>query len=115
MPGSVGIALAVLAVLAVPALLLTRAVRGRRVFGSPAELATYAALHEASLAGPPLRAGLTAAAAAQSAGHLRRLLGSAAVAMTNTTSLLAWDGQGVAEHSSTALPTAKAALATGFP
>ena len=112
MPPSVGIVLAVLAVLVVPGLLLTRAVRGRRVFGTPAELATYAALHEASLAAPPLRAGLTAAAATQSAGHLRRLLGSAAVAMTDTTSLLAWDGTGD-EHSGAALTTASTALATG--
>jgi two-component system LytT family sensor kinase len=113
MPPSVGILLAVLAALAVPGLLLTRAVRGRRVFGSPEELATFAALHEASLAAPPLRAGLTAASASQSAGHLRRLLGSAAVAMTDTTSLLAWDGRGVAEHSAHALTTASTALATG--
>ena len=112
MPPSVGIVLAVLVVLVVPGLLLTRAVRGRRVFGTPAELATYAALHEASLAAPPLRAGLTAAAATQSAGHLRRLLGSAAIAMTDTTSLLAWDGIGV-KHSAQALSTAATALATG--
>jgi two-component system LytT family sensor kinase len=112
MPPSVGIVLAVLAVLVIPGLLLRRAVLGRRVFGTPAELATYAALHEASLAAPPLRSGLTAAAATQSAGHLRRLLGSAAVAMTDTTSLLAWDGTG-AEHSDDALLTASTALTSG--
>lgn len=104
------LALAVLLVLA--GLALYRVVRGRRAFGTPAELATYAALHEASLAARSLRAGLTADAATRSAGHLRTLLGSAAVAMTDTTELLAWDGK-AAEHAAHALRTATTALASG--
>ena len=105
--------MAVLAVLlVVPGVVLWRAVRGRRAFGTTAERATYAALHEASLASPPLRAGLTADAASRSAGHLRALLGSAAVAMTDTTSLLAWDGTG-AEHAPGALVLAAGALERG--
>ena len=105
--------MAVLAVLlVVPGVVLWRAVRGRRAFGTMAERATYAALHEASLASPPLRAGLTADAASRSAGHLRALLGSAAVAMTDTTSLLAWDGTG-AEHGPGALVLAAGALERG--
>jgi len=103
----------VLAVLlVVPGVVLWRAVRGRRAFGTTAERATYAALHQASLASPPLRAGLTADAASRSAGHLRALLGSAAVAMTDTTSLLAWDGTG-AEHARGALVLAAGALERG--
>ena len=105
--------MAVLAVLlVVPGVVLWRAVRGRRAFGTTAERATHAALHEASLASPPLRAGLTADAASRSAGHLRALLGSAAVAMTDTTSLLAWDGTG-AEHAPGALVLAAGALERG--
>ena len=105
--------MAVLAVLlVVPGVVLWRAVRGRRAFGTTAERATYAALHQASLASPPLRAGLTADAASRSAGHLRALLGSAAVAMTDTTSLLAWDGTG-AEHAPGALALAAGALERG--
>ena len=105
--------MAVLAVLlVVPGVVLWRAVRGRRAFGTTAERATYAALHEASLASPPLRGGLTADAASRSAGHLRALLGSAAVAMTDTTSLLAWDGTG-ADHAPGALALAAGALERG--
>ncbi|MCW2614563.1 MAG: sensor histidine kinase [Frankiales bacterium] len=89
------LAVAVVAVvLVVPGVVLWRAVGGRRAFGTTAERATHAALHEASLASPPLRAGLTVDAATRSAGHLRALLGSAAVAMTDTERLLAWDGTG---------------------
>ena len=99
-------------VLVVPGVVLWRAVRGRRAFGTAAERATHAALHEASLASPPLRAGLTADAASRSAGHLRALLGSAAVAMTDTERLLAWDGRG-AEHSTGAHALAVGALERG--
>ena len=107
------LAVTVLAVLlVVPSVVLWRAVRGRRAFGTTAERAAYAALHEASLASPPLRAGLTADAASRSAGHLRALLGSAAVAMTDTTSLLAWDGTG-AEHAPGALALAAGVLERG--
>ena len=101
-----------LVLLVVPGVVLWRAVRGRRAFGTTAERATHAALHEASLASPPLRAGLTAEAASRSAGHLRALLGSAAVAMTDTTSLLAWDGIGE-QHASGALALAGGALERG--
>ena len=99
-------------VLVVPGIVLWRAVRSRRAFGTTAERATYAALHEASLASPPLRDGLTADAATRSAGHLRALLGSAAVAMTDTHQLLAWDGTGH-HHAITALGLARGALDRG--
>ena len=104
--------LVVAVVLVMPAVVLWRAVRGRRAFGTTAELATYAALHEASLASPALRAGLTAEAAGRSAGHLRVLLGSAAVAMTDTDTLLAWDGTGD-HHAIAAYALAGAALERG--
>ncbi len=60
--------------------------------GTEADRATYRTLHTALLASPPLRRGLTPAAAEKSLKHLRSLLGATAVAMTDTTGLLAWDG-----------------------
>ena len=99
-------------VLAVLATLLWRALRGRRAFGTVAERATHAALHEASLAAPPLRAGLTPESAARSAGHLRALLGSSAVSLTGREELLTWEGQGE-EHAPSARALATETLATG--
>src|SRR5829696_6155938 len=60
--------------------------------GTEADRATYRTLHTALLASPPLRMGLTPTAAERSLKHLRSLLGATAVAMTDTTGLLAWDG-----------------------
>lgn len=100
--------------LAVPAVLLWWVLRGRRAFGTVEQRATYAALHSASLAAPPLRAGLTADSASRSARHLRTLLGSAAVSLTDTERLLAWEGVGEV-HARTALDLAGQALASGRP
>ena len=105
----VGSVLALL--LVASALLVWRALRGR-AFGTVAERATHTALHEASLAAPPLREGLTASAAARSARHLRALLGSNAVTLTSTTELLVWDGEG-AGHAGQALTLTAEALAGG--
>ena len=66
--------------------------------GTEADRATYRTLHTALLASPPLRMGLTPTAAERSLKHLRSLLGAAAVAMTDTNGLLAWDG-GRSHHS----------------
>lgn len=60
--------------------------------GTEADRATHRTLHTALLASPPLRMGLSAAAAEKSLKHLRALLGAPAVAMTDTSGLLAWDG-----------------------
>ena len=65
--------------------------------GTQADRAAYRTLHTALLASPPLRAGLTPQAAERSLKHLRSLLGAPAVAMTDTTRLLAWEG-GRAHH-----------------
>ncbi|MEX2291447.1 MAG: histidine kinase [Mycobacteriales bacterium] len=85
----------------------------RRSFGTDEERAAHAALHAANLAGPPLREGLTAAAAQRSARHLRTLLGSTAVALTDTGQLLAWDGAGEQVHAPAAWRLAGQALHTG--
>jgi two-component system LytT family sensor kinase len=102
------IALAVL----LPLFVLWRFVRGRRDFGTPAERATFETLHTASLASPPLRGGLTPDGARRSSKHLRALLGSAAVALTDDEQLLAWDGAGD-RHATAALHNARDTLETG--
>jgi two-component system LytT family sensor kinase len=83
---------AVAAALAVAALvwLLLR----RRDLGSEADRATIATLHTASLAAPALREGLTADAAGSAARHLRTLLGSRGVVLTDTERVLAAEGTG---------------------
>jgi two-component system, LytTR family, sensor kinase len=66
----------------------------RTALGSEADRATFRALHNASLASPALRAGLTAESAERSLGHLRALLGTPAAALTDTSGVLGWDGSG---------------------
>jgi two-component system LytT family sensor kinase len=66
----------------------------RTALGSEADRATFRALHNASLASPALRAGLTVESAERSLGHLRALLGTPAAALTDTSRVLAWDGSG---------------------
>jgi two-component system LytT family sensor kinase len=111
--GALGVAAALLA-LALCVVVLGRAVRGRRAFGTVEQRATYAALHSASLAAPPLREGLTPDAAHRSARHLRALLGSEAVSLTDTEQLLAWEGAGEV-HAAAARQLAEQALASGRP
>lgn len=106
------LALAIGLTVLVPGALLVRALRGRRVFGTVAERAAYEALHRASVAAPPLRAGLTRTAAARSAPHLRALLGVPAVALTDTTALLHWEGVGEG-HAARAAALATPVLAAG--
>src|SRR5690349_8507008 len=62
--------------------------------GSDADRAAFRALHQASLASPALREGLTAASAERAIRHLRTLLGTPALAITDTEAVLAWDGVG---------------------
>ena len=68
----------------------------RSHLGTEADRATFRTLHTASLASPALREGLTTTSAERSIKHLRALLGSPAVALTDDSRLLAWDGTG--EH-----------------
>jgi two-component system, LytTR family, sensor kinase len=68
--------------------------RRRKHFGSLADKATYATLHTASLATPSLREGLTPEAAGKASKHLRDLLGTAAIAICDSSGVLAWDGVG---------------------
>jgi two-component system, LytTR family, sensor kinase len=86
----------VLVVLAVSLLgvLLARRLRRHPDLGTDAERATFDTLHTASLAAPPLREGLTPAGARRAVRHLRTLLGTSAVALTDAAGTLAWDGDG---------------------
>ncbi|WP_240641481.1 sensor histidine kinase [Nocardioides ferulae] len=68
--------------------------RRRTHLGSEAERATFRTLHTASLAAPSLRSGLTRESAERSIRHLRALLGTPAMALTDTETALAWDGTG---------------------
>ncbi|MGH3362833.1 MAG: sensor histidine kinase, partial [Nocardioides sp.] len=62
--------------------------------GTESDRATFRTLHNASLASPALREGLTVASAERSIRHLRNLLGTPATALTDVSALLAWDGYG---------------------
>jgi len=85
--------LAVVVVVLVAGGLLMRA-RTRRVFASDADRATYTALHTMALASPPLRDGLSASSAAAAVPHLRALMDTAAVAITDEQGIaLGWDGE----------------------
>ncbi|MGI5479512.1 histidine kinase [Streptomyces lavendofoliae] len=79
---------------------LTARRAGRDVLdlGTPVERATFHTLHTASLAAPPLRAGLTGDTARKAARRLRSLLGTEALCLTDRTAVLAWDGPGGDHH-----------------
>ena len=66
---------------------------GRGPLGTEADRATFRTLHTASLAAPALRGGLTEPSAEKAVRFLRALLGTPAVALTDTEHLLAWDGR----------------------
>jgi two-component system, LytTR family, sensor kinase len=68
--------------------------RRRTHLGTEADRATFRTLHRASLASPALREGLTQDSAERSIKHLRALLGTPALAVTDTAEVLAWDGAG---------------------
>ncbi|MBO1267359.1 sensor histidine kinase [Arthrobacter cavernae] len=69
-----------------------KVMRSFRDLGTDAERATYNTLHAASRAGQHLRGGLQPAGAAKASKQLRTLLGCEALAITDTGSVLAWDG-----------------------
>jgi two-component system LytT family sensor kinase len=88
------------------------AVRRRRDPGTSADRATFDTLHAASLAAPSLREGLTGPGAERAVRHLRTLLGTAAVALTDRTRTLATDGNDH-RHAADAIEHAAGALASG--
>lgn len=78
------------------ALALRSTWRGRFSLGTPTERAAYQVLHTVGEAAMPLRLGLTVPAATKAVRPLRGLLGTEALALTDTAQVLAWDGIG--EH-----------------
>ncbi|HSV37183.1 MAG TPA: histidine kinase [Nocardioidaceae bacterium] len=80
--------------------------------GTEADRTTFRTLHTASLAAPALRAGLTPSSAEKSLRHLRVLLGAPSAALTDTESLLAWDG-GFDHHAEQAAKLAVEATTRG--
>jgi two-component system, LytTR family, sensor kinase len=66
--------------------------RSFRELGTDAERATYNTLHAASKAGQHLRTGLNPAGASKASKQLRALLGCDALAITDVSGVLAWDG-----------------------
>ncbi|MGW6859067.1 histidine kinase [Streptomyces xanthophaeus] len=91
--------------------------RGERAagldLGTPVERATFHTLHTASLAAPPLRAGLTEDAARKAAKRLRSLLGTEALCLTDRESVLAWDGPGADHHERRAMARVAELLESG--
>lgn len=69
-----------------------KVLRSFRELGTDAERATYNTLHAASKAGRHLRTGLNPAGAAKASRQLRTLLGCDALAITDVSGVLAWDG-----------------------
>ncbi|GAA1344764.1 sensor histidine kinase [Arthrobacter roseus] len=76
--------------------------RSHRDLGTDADLATYRTLHTAALASRHLRNGLTRTGARKAARHLREMLHSDVVVITNLNEVLAADGP-PADYLSTAL------------
>jgi two-component system LytT family sensor kinase len=80
--------------------------------GTESDRATFRTMHTASLAGPPLRSGLTEASASKAIRHLHDLLGEPCIALTDTERLLAWEGR-FSHHSEQAPGLAKPVVADG--
>ncbi|MFC3896801.1 histidine kinase [Lentzea rhizosphaerae] len=89
-------AAAILIVGGAAVLVLWRGTRNRQSLSTEAQRVTYETLHTAWSAAPPLRAGLVPDAAKKSARHLRTLLDTPALALTDETEVVAWEG--VSEH-----------------
>ncbi|GAA0293159.1 histidine kinase [Streptomyces polychromogenes] len=91
--------------------------RGERAagldLGTPVERATFHTLYTASLAAPPLRAGLTQDAARKAARRLRSLLGTEALCLTDREAVLAWDGPGADHHQRRAMARVAVMLESG--
>jgi two-component system LytT family sensor kinase len=71
-----------------------RVFRASRAELVPQAVGMQSALHAATATLPHLRRGLTARSAAQAVSHLRELTGAAAIALADTRSVLAIDGEG---------------------
>ncbi|MEP7053919.1 MAG: histidine kinase [Actinomycetota bacterium] len=84
----------VAAALVASAAALRSTLRARGTMGTATERTTYQVLHTAGEAALPLRLGLTVPTASKAVKPLRTLLGTAALALSDTAQVLAWDGAG---------------------
>ncbi len=109
------VGLTVAVAVALPVLVVWTVLRRRRGFSTSAEEAAFAVLHQANQAAPPLRTGLSVASASRSARHLRRLLGAPALAVTDRSHLLAWDGEGEEAHAARVVSLVGQVVADGAP
>jgi two-component system, LytTR family, sensor kinase len=107
-----GVTVLVIAIAISATVIVALTVRYRRDLGTPADRATFATLHTASLASPPLRAGLNEVSAQRSIRYLRALLGAPAIALGNHDGVLAWDGSNE-HHVTRAHELARPALTDG--
>jgi len=112
--GSTSVVALIVALLGVVVIgvMLARQAERRRDLGGIADKVTFATLHTVALASPHLREGLTPTGASRAAKHLRALLGTSAVALTDTEALLTWDGAGN-DHAGAAIGHAREALGSG--
>src|SRR5215468_8616678 len=104
------VAAGVVVLVAVTMLAIRR--RRHRDLGTSADRTTFDTLHTASLATPGLREGLTEHGAQRAVRHLRSLLGTAAVALTDRSRTLAVDDVSH-HHAQHAIDQAQAVLRTG--
>ena len=104
------VAAGVVVLVAVTMLAIRR--RRHRELGTSADRTTFDTLHTASLATPGLREGLTEHGAQRAVRHLRSLLGTAAVALTDRSRTLAVDDVSH-HHAQHAIGHAQAVLRTG--
>ncbi len=109
------VAVALAAAVTGPVVALWWGLARRRAFGTVAEQAVYEVLHLASEAAPPFREGLTVATGTKAVRTLRRLLGSEALAITDRSAVLAWDGVGERHHRSVVMSLAQRVLDGGSP
>lgn len=111
--------IAVAAIIAAVAIVVAvgfRLTRANRDLASDAERATFRTLHTATAAGTELRHGLAPSSATKASKLLRPLLNCSVFALTDTDSLLAWDGSGTsakAPASDAVMELAQQALGTG--
>ena len=111
-PGWVLIVIAVALLVVLPGFVIWRITRRDQDFGSLAEETTYATLHTAAQSAPALRQGLRESSAQAAVRPLRRLIGDASLAISDTERLLAWAGPGE-HHGRSAVDHAAGVLATG--
>jgi len=89
-------------------------VRGGRHLGTPMERAGYEALRTANLAAPALRGGLNAEGAGRAGAHLRALMGTRGLVVSDTESVVATDNVD-AEHAALIEPVLLRVVQRGRP